>query len=313
MPSGFINNIEIVFDSMISKSGDNIVYSSKQISEIRSSYCKNGHSFRLCTEIYYNELPKISFREYENMCLDKYYLQILKNKIDPHIVFCNIVSSQKTDNDLKKLQIRGAIFGGKVSHLGELISILPLKTENCDLLHRWIIDKKPIFPCLVACVLSELKKPLYKEKSPKIFVDYLRKINGILMKETSLEQTNLRETSKKEEIEYNILEHIFEKLKNLVTILRKKYKFQIGVYNTDNLIKTMIPYYEKSYYNETFRLIDKKGGLYKNKDQIYKLDQNYFGYNLKFLPARIFCFKKERKNTNKESYQQGSNFIYYFV
>ena len=313
LPSGIINNIEMVFDSMISKSGNQIVYSSKQISEIRSSYCGSGHSFRLCTEIYFEELPKISFRDYENMCLDKHYIEMIKNKIDVEKIFCNIVSSHKLKKDLKDLETRGAFIGETVTPIGDFIYQLPLRTENCDLLYRWANDKKAIFPCIVACVLSEINQPFYSAKSPKIFEDYLRKINSILMKESSLDQTNLGEISRTEKISLDLLENIFSKIKEVVTILRKKYKFQIGVYNTDNLIKALVPYYEKSYYNETFRLIDKKNGLYKNEDQIYKIDKMMFGYDFKFYPIKIFCFKKERINTYKESYQQGRNFIYYFV
>lgn len=313
LPPGIINNIEMVFDSMISKSGDQIVYSSKQISEIRSSYCGSGHSFRLCTEIYFEELPKISFRDYENMCLDKHYIEMIKNKIDVKKFFCNIVSSHKLIHDLKSLEIRGAFIGETVTPIGDFISQLPLRTENCDLLYRWANDKKAIFPCIVACVLSEIIQPLYKEKNPKIFHEYLRKINSILMKESSLDQTNMGEVSRIEKIDLSLLEEIFSKIKEIVTILRKKYKFQVGVYNTDNLINALVPYYEKAYYNETFRLIDKKNGLYKNGDQIYKIDKMMFGYDFKFYPIKIFCFKKERINTYKESYQQGRNFIYYFV
>ena len=81
IPPTLMNTVNAVFDSMIVKSEETVNYSTKQISEIRASYQTDGFVYRLCTEDYYKELPKVSRRVYENICLDKYYLEMFENSL----------------------------------------------------------------------------------------------------------------------------------------------------------------------------------------------------------------------------------------
>ena len=90
-------------------------------------------------------------------------------------------------------------------------------------------------------------------------------------------------------------------------ILREKLrvKFEIGVYDSDSLIKTILPYYEKSYLNETYRLIDKDNLLYKNGDSIYKLSLAKFNYSPGDIPDKLFSFYKARLNEERTLHSKG--------
>ena len=71
-------------------------------------------------------------------------------------------------------------------------------------------------------------------------------------------------------------------------------KVLIGVYDSDNLIKALLPHYEKSYFNETYLLIEKKNALYKNGDSVFKLDDKKFRYNNDTIPSKLFCFHRAK-------------------
>ena len=257
--------------------GENINYTTKQVSEIRGSYHSNGFVYRLCTYNYYKELPKITQRKYEDNSLDKYYLEILQSSQNIENIFGTIVTKTKIEKDIRYLEEHSAISGKTVTRLGDFIIFLPLITENCSLLFSCYSASVAIFPVLVACVFSEIKESLFygTKESHNVFHEYLRIFNSILMKNSDLEDINTIELCKEKKMKSHILNDILEKLKRCITILREKLKIsiEIGVYDSDNLVKTLIPHYEKSYLNEAYILIDKENMLYKNKDSIFKLIQ----------------------------------------
>jgi len=194
---------------------------------------------------------------------------------------------------------------------------LPLDTKNCCLLCLCYSNDIPIFPVLVACVFSELKEPFLHEKEGPgdIFSSYLKKFNQILKENSELDDINITEISKKENIKPHLLKLVLQKLKTCVLILREtlKIKFEIGTYDCENLIKKIIPHYEVAYSSETYILIDKGKHLYKNKDIICKLEPEKFNYKLDNVPSRIFSFYKIRLNRERDSIQRGKNIIYYYI
>lgn len=317
IPPTLMNNVDGIFDSMVMKSGETMNYTTKQMSQIRASYQTDGFVYRLCTNDYYKEIPRITQRQYENTSIDKYYLEILKSSQNIENIFGTIISKTKIERDFKDLGKYGAVSGETVTKLGDFIIHLPLRTDNCSLLFSCYTSKLPVFPCLVACVLSELKQPLFfnTDREEDVFLKYLKIFNGILMENSDLDDINFTEISKKDGIKPHILSEILVQIKNCVDILRKQLsiKVLIGVYDSDNLIKALLPHYEKSYFNETYLLIDKKNALYKNGDSVFKLDDKKFHYSSDSIPSKLFCFHRARINEERHSIQRGKNIIYYYA
>ena len=244
-------------------------------------------------------------------------MEILKESQSIENVFGTIVSKTKIEKDLQYLQKQGAVLGETVTKLGDFIIHLPLTTKNSSLLFSCYSASVAVFPVLVACVFSEIKEPLFYEmdESENVFIGYLKTFNTILMKNSSLEEINITQICKEEKINSHILNNILEKLRDCIIILREKLgiKVEIGVYDSDNLQKTLLPHYEKSYFNETYILIDRDNALYKNEDCIFKLNQKKFHYSKDSIPSKIFCFYRARTNEEKHSIQRGKNVIYYYM
>lgn len=317
IPPTLMNDVDGVFDSMTVNFGENINYTTKQVSEIRGSYQTDGFVYRLCTYDYYKELPRITQRRYENSSIDKYYLEILQSSQTIENIFGTIVSKTKIEKDMKYLEEHSAISGKTVTRLGDFIIHLPLITENCSLLFSCYSTSVAMFPALVACVFSEIKESLFYEskESENVFYEYLKIFNSILMKNSNLEDINVTELCKEKKMKSHILNDILEKLKQSIIILREKLKIsvEIGVYDSDNLVKTLLPHYEKSYFNETYILIEKDNMLYKNKDSIFKLNHKKFNYSKDSVPSKLFCFYRARTNEERHSIQRGKNIIYYYI
>lgn len=317
IPSTFMDSVDGIFDSMISKIEDNLNYSTKQISEIRASYQKNGFIYRMCTYDYYKELPRVSYRNYENMCLDKYYLEILNNSLNINNIFGSIVSKTKIVKDLRILENYGALAGDKVTKLGDFVINLPLRTENSALLYHTHSNKIPIFPVLVSCVISEIKENLLidQKEEKDIFLSYLKLFNQILEENDDLESIDITEVSTNKRIKSFILSSILNKIKDSINVLRDflNIKVEIGIYDSDNLVKALIPHYEKSYFSDIYDIVDEKNLLYRNGDLIYKLNKCKFKYTKDDVPSRIVCFYKSRTNEEKHSIQRGKNMIYYYM
>lgn len=312
LPSIFSNNITGIFDSMITKIGEKITYSSKQFSEIRASYQKNGFVFRLCTKEHYKTMPKITPVELNKNNLDKRYLKMSDLKINLGYLFSPLITKEKLKEDISELEKRGAIFNHKSTDLGNMIISLPFETENCHFINEWMKTKNPIFPALVAASVSEIKEPLYLEGN-KSFTGYLNKINEILKEETSLNKIDYEKILEKHNINIRVLNQIFDKIICAIKILEKKYTIQVGVFNASKLIKLLIPYYEKSYYNNTFTLIDRKNMLYRNKEKVYKLGENIFDFDISNPPSRLFCFEKYDFNSDIKTYQKIKKIICYYL
>ena len=295
----FMKNIDCVIDSMSVKKQDNFVYSSKEISDIRASYLSRGTVYRICTEKYYRDLPTVSVREYDQMELDKSYIKIKVSGMNTLDIFSNIVDESKMKNDISRLEDLGVFSGDKVTQIGRLIDSLSLKPENCKVIYDWYSSGKPVFPCLVACVISELKEPLFQDiKSPNVFKTYLEKFNELLKENQNLEDIELKDIQK-------FLE---------CTLLMKEFTdVSVGTYNVENLMKELIPLFEKSYVGNTYKLLNKKEGLYGKRDKIFKLRMEDFGYTISKYPNKIFSFIEMRVNDNPSSLQKGKNYITYFA
>jgi hypothetical protein len=294
-----MRNIDCVVDSISLKKQNNFVYSSKEISDIRAAYVKNGTVYRLCTEKYYKDLPTVSIREYDQMELDRAYIKIKVSGLKTSDVFSDIIDESKIKNDMTRLENIGVFNGDKITQIGELVDSLSLKPENCRVIYDWYSSGKPVFPCLVACLISEIRKPLFEDvKSPNVFKTYLERFNELLKENKNLEDIELEG---------------IERLSECTLSLKKFTDVSVGTYDTENLMKELIPLFEKAYLGITYKLINKNEGLYGKGDKIFKLRTEDFGYTLSKYPNKIFSFIEMRVNDNPSSLQKGKNYITYFA
>ena len=259
--------------------------------------------------------PRLNIKNYDNLSLDKYYLMMAYYNINIKNIFRSIVPDIRIKESLENLLRRGAIANNKITNLGKIMISLPLKIENSELIYLWIKDKNPVFPAIVVAVLSELNTNFHfkKQFSEKVFSSYLESLNNVLKEVNNLDEIDYGKMSKDHNINRKCFHDIISKIKEIINILKKYYKFNIGNYNTKNLIDKIIPYYEKTHYNEIYTLVDMKNCLYRNGDSISKLDYYKHYYDKKKTPGRIVCFDKSRLNEEKYSVQKGKNYIYYFL
>lgn len=162
-----------------------------------------------------------------------------------------------------------------------------------------ILRENLFFPCLVACLISEIRKPLFEDvKSPNVFKTYLERFNELLKENKNLEDIELEG---------------IERLSECTLSLKKFTDVSVGTYDTENLMKELIPLFEKAYLGITYKLINKNEGLYGKGDKIFKLRTEDFGYTLSKYPNKIFSFIEMRVNDNPSSLQKGKNYITYFA
>ena len=298
-----VNKIDGVIDSVTTKNADNINYSSKELCEIRASQIKKGFIYRMCTEEYYKDLPMVSLRTFPEKETDLNYIKIISSGIDPKAIFSSIIDQKKMEEDLERLEELGLFSGGNITEIGILMEKTSLSAENCNLLYHWYTSGKPIFPCIVACVISELESPLNSiPVSKDVFTNYLEHFNEILKREDDF---NL--------IRSDNFFQCLEKIKDIIKNINKMIKVDIGNYNSKNLMDNLRPLMEKSYTRRTYKLMNKKEGIYSNGSKIFKVKPDEFGYEMDKFPYKIFEFHKVRINDNPSSIQRGKNYITYFA
>ena len=331
-----------VIDSMISEYKDEesifYKYSSHQRSDIKSSYVKKGFCYRLCTQTFYETLPKVEINTITGRDLEKYILNVSEKDINIQNFFQNLVQKSKINKCIQKLKFLGCLNSNdKITSIGKSCLRLPLSITNCCILEDWKKDH-PIFPMLVLLVFTEITDSIiyfpYKNKSQSndeyrktkinfikenynetyssILELYLKIFVQIVKDEGTVNITNFNRVCKKYKLNYLIMREVFTKIKKIVDLIEEK--FELGIFNPENLIGLSKQYFEKYSFNNVGKLIDQEKRLYSFSDSsVYKLDYfKHFGKKEE-LPYHIVVFEKIKINDSEDSIQKRKNLIYYFM
>ena len=334
---------EAVFDTMIveQKNKDcSVVYknSSKQTSELRKNYCTEGFVYRFCTEELFESLSKIEISQFENKNLEDYFLKIINSKINPHKFFSPLLNDSEIERIMNRLSFLNLIEEENITKYGKIAIKLPLKNENVSLLMNVEKTKKPIFPFIVAVVLSELenefiyypkrnynenyedflkRKMLFlrdhiEDESNTAFEIYLKIIHDILEKESTINIKNVKEVALKRCINYVTLDKILEKIKTIIDLYPKK--VEVGTFDPENLINIISDFYEISHSEHIGTLQDENKGIYSFPDgNAYKLDFQKHPITEKKFPIKIVSFNRLRINSSRDSIQKGKNILNYYL
>jgi len=331
-----------VIDCMVSEyQGDETIfykYSSKQRSEIKSSYLKKGFCYRMCTSNHFETLPKVETNIISKNDIEKYVLLVCKKQLDVKIFFQNIIQESKISECLKKLKYLGCLnSNNSITYIGENCIKFPFSVTSSCILTDWK-EKKPIFPMLVLLVFSELRESFiqfpnkdkkktneeYKKTKVKFIEEtyketytcslelYLKIFIKILKQEKTIDIISFGKVCKNYSLNYLTVKNIFKKLKNLLDIMSDK--IEIGIFDVNNLISLSKEYFEKYAYNNIGKLVNVEKGLYLFPDSnVYKLDYfKHFG-DKKELPYHIISFDKIKINDSQDSIQKRKNLVYYFM
>jgi len=331
-----------VIDTMISEYRDEesvfYKYSSKQRAEIKSSYVRRGFCFRLCTESFFETLPKVEVNTMTNRELEKYILHVSEKEIDIENFFQNLVSKIKISKVIQKLKFLGCLnSNNKITKIGKEAIDLPLNTTNSCILNDWRTDH-PIFPMLVLLVFSELSdsiiqfpykskgqnneeyrkikinfiEEVYKESYSSIIELYLKIFVLIVKDEGTVNITNFSKICKKYKLNYVVIKEVFSKIKKTVDMMKENFK--LGIFDPENLIGLSKKYFEKYSFNNIGKLVNQEKKLYSFQDsEIYKLDYfKHFGKKEE-LPYHIFAFDKIKINDSEDSIQKRKNLVHYFM
>lgn len=334
-PDGIFDTLTINFktqDSHIS-----VKNCSKQTSELRKNYCINGFNYRFCTEDFYETLSKTEVSEFDNSYLDSYFLKCFKNNIKPEDLFSPLLSTEKIEKNIERLKYLDMIDDTSLTEFGKLSMKLPIKLENVHLLMKMKNEDQPIFPVLVAILLSEIDSEFvnypsknfresnidYKKRKTKFLEEvvqvkhstafelYLRIFLKIIEDEKTLDLEDIKRTAIRNSVDYKILKTMIENLKNIIEIL--PWKIKLGLYDPENLIHLLSDYYEISDKNNIGILQDEKRGFYSFPDgKIYKINFEKHPISEVKYPVKIIAFEKSRHNTDSKSLQRGKNIIHYY-
>ena len=333
-----------VIDSMVSEyknEEDKLFYkySSKQSSEVKTSYSKKGFCYRMCTEEFFNELQKVQISSFSLTNLEKKILELSLLEIDIMDFFSPLVKKEKISNTLEKLkQIHNISADGKITSIGKETKNINLKITNGSLLLDWIKSGEEGFPMIVFLVFSEINfsfiqfpkrnsnenrkeynerkksliKTYYNIEYETIFELYLKIFVSIIASEKTINIKNYNLLCKKYSLNYSSVKEVFSKIKYLTNYFKKSIK--IGIFNVDNLLHLSKEYLEKYYYNDLGKLVDKEKRLYSFKNgEIYKLESFKHFDNFESCPEKIISFEKCKVNNSENSIQKSKNLIYYFT
>lgn len=333
-----------IIDSMVSEYFDEnnrifYKYSSKQSSEVKTSYMKKGFCYRLCTEELYQGLSKVELNSFDLVNLEKYALRVSSRKVDIKDFFTPLVSKNKISRTLDSLKFSGNLDpSNKITKLGKETQKLNLTITNSSILLEWRKNKEPLFPMIVFLVFTELnmslihfpsknreesKKEYYERKEElikryynttyeTIFELYLKIFIMIISEEKTLNIKNYNTICKKYNLNYLAVKEIFTKIKFLTHYFGKEVK--IGLFDPNNLIHLSKPYLEKFYNQHLGVLSDKNKNLYVfPNSEVYRIDNYKHFNNKKLLPTKLVVFEKAKINDSEDSIQKSKNIIYYFV
>ena len=320
---------DAIIDGMVSENGNSegrlyYTYSSKQHSEIKSSYLKKGFCYRMCTEDLYQNLPKTETGVFSKRNLEKYYLEISETKTNLYDFFLPMLKRKEIEASLERLRFLNLLtVDNKITKIGRIIKDFPLNVTNGTILSEWIKQDKPIFPMIVLLCLMELDLPLLyfpkkeirnlnDEKKTKLVNQYfkleystpielyLKIFVMIISVEGTIDIQNYNYLCKKYNLNFNAVKELFKKIKFMVDVLRKE--TTIGIFNTDNLIFMARDLLQKYYSEKIGTLVNQEKGLYSFKNgDVYKLDfQKHFGKK-EVLPVKILGLEMFKINDIEES------------
>ena len=331
LKSSFISDhVDGVFDCMISEEyGDDseIFYrhSSKQLSELREGVlARKGFCLRMCEMEFYESLPKM---ESISLRVDKMILESLLYGMNPKDFFQNMVSEEEISMELQKLMSFGLCDLEKITVPGKLALRIPLKYRNSGLLISWMMKEKHLFPCIVAVCLMEVENSLVffhhkgarKEAISKRYGShhpfslYLELFNRFLKESGDLKPKNLVAISKKNGLNFRVLDSLLSKIRFLVDTFSKRKNVEIGLYDTGNLIKKLTPYFEIFYQDSIYKLSDMDKRIYisERDTEAYGID-GCKHFPIDDIPTRIVAFDKSKINDSVDSVQRSRNLIFYF-
>jgi len=311
-------------------------YSSKQHSEIKSSYLKQGFCYRLCTQELYESLPKTESSLFSKKNLDNYFLEVVSKKINPLDFFLPLLKKGDINRIVSNLtKINAITVDMKITKMGNLVRQFPLSPKNGMILIDWIKEEKPIFPMIVMLVIMEISYPLVKlskkdtknlndEKKSEIVKNYygieystsielyLKIFVMIISNERTINIKNYNYICKKYNLNYVSIKEIFDKVKKIVDLLDRR--MTIGIFNTDNLLSMTRDLFQKYYPERIGVLVNQEKRLYSFSDgEIYKLDYSKHLSKKDTLPVKLIAIEKFKINDMEESLQKYKNVIYYFL
>jgi hypothetical protein len=330
-----------IIDGMVSENGNSedrlyYTYSSKQHSEIKSSYLKKGFCYRMCTEDLYQNLPKTETGVFSKRNLEKYYLEVAETKTNLHDFFLPMLKRKEIDTSLERLRFLNLLtVDNKITKIGRIVRKFPLNATNGSILSDWIEQDKPIFPMIVLLTFMELNLPmlyfskkeirnLNDEKKTQLVNEYfkmeystpielyLKIFVMIISVEGTIDIQNYNYICKKYNLNFAAVKEIFQKIRFVVDALRKE--TTIGVFNVDNLIFMARDLLQKYYPEKIGNLVNQERGLYSFKNgDVYKLDfQKHFGKK-QVLPVKILALEMFKINDIEESLQKYRNVIFYYI
>jgi hypothetical protein len=308
-------NIEIIYDCYLYSRGDTISYNSRERSNLLKNYIfKRGEINIMTSEEFYNKSPIFlpPFVPYHD--LYRYYILIVRSaKYRPEILFNSLISEVKIreiGQTLKDLNIvdRKRIIGttqyteGKILIDENILFSIPLSFRSAFIIYKVIksVSNLPLFPFIVlASIIDITKGNFYKVEDPLIF--YLNKWLDFTkeFKDLDVKRDEVQGWCKMHGLDYRIFNDLLEKVKEVYSVLNKRYDIEIGLFNVENLMKKSIKFLEKVYKEYIFHRKDKINHIYTNKQVEVKLNKpEGFRY-----PEQVISFYQQKNNKKGEMNQ----------
>lgn len=322
-----IKNIDGIFDCMTSSFELKLdivnLYISKKTADKHIDSMTTGFCHRMCEESFYEKLPTVDVKDSERIHMDKYYLDIIGNNLNPYEIFAADVGNETLERELENLEKLFLIDKKDkenyiLTELGDSVLKLPFNTKQNIVIENWKKQNKDLFPMLLlSCILETNGNVIYGNeiihqfKSSDNLDMYLRIFNTIIEKYEGVQipENQLKKFSKDHSLNYKIVELVFEKLQNFIEEEVEVKTFDISIF-----LKDCIPFFKAVYYEEIYRLIDSDKKLYSNGlNEISSLDSYNFKNPQLELPTTLIALNFTSLNTSKDSIQRRKKMISLFL
>ena len=333
-----IKNVNGIIDSMTTnyliKSEIINTYTTKYKTNTRINCLDNGFYLKMCTENFYDTLAESDLNETCRIYMEKIYLDIIKNNLDPVNLFISRISKNNIQNSLDKLEksmllVKKDNSQLEITDLGNFVSKLPFSIKQNMVIKEWIDSGEDIFQIIVLTSIVDVNKSLLyrnkdknKDKNKDNFesgdtLNYILQMLMFFIKKTNIltvKENEIKDISKENNLNYKTIFDILEKIKLMYNVLSKNYEIYVNQFNQKLFLEKCIPIYEKVYINESYRLIDADKKIYSNGfNNICTLDIDKF-YNPSFItPSKIIPLLYTKLNTSKDSVQRRKNMISLFL
>lgn len=270
--------------------------------------------YRICSQDFYDKFNLVEKSYINNEGIAKLLLTGYSHDI-------NLEHDKENIELLERLNL---IKAGKVTKKAKVIADSPLGIRASNFIYEWGSKKLPLFPAIVLAVIIDQCKnnlvyiPLLLEnkvKDKKInkgeenIITYMNFILSFIstFKDIDVEKEKIENWCQKNSIHINTFIFLIVKLKEAIYYCRKFLNFDLGLYESKNVLKKALPLLCSCYSEKIYSSHDKINHIYHdNKGVTAILDKHRFTNGNFIFPEKFISLYELNNNF-------GHNIVLFYI